>query len=52
MPLVTELYQTGDMEEGEEMFLIYISQSKFRLGTTLIGKNIKKYKYVEDRQRS
>ena len=48
MPLVTELYQTGDMEESEEMFLIYISIHKFRLGTTLIGKNIKKYKYVED----
>ena len=48
MSLVTELYQTGDMEESEEMFLIYINISKFRLGTTLIGKNIKKYKYVED----
>ena len=48
MPLVSELFQTGDMEESDEMFLIYINQSKFRLGSTLIGKNIKKYKYVED----
>ena len=48
MPLVSELFQTGDMEEGDEMFLIYINQNKFRLGSTLVGKNIKKYKYVED----
>ena len=48
MPLVSELFQTGDMEESDEMFLIYINQSKFRLGSTLIGKNIKKYKYVEE----
>ena len=48
MPLVTELFKTGEMEESEEMFLIYINISKFRLGSTLIGKNIKKYKYVED----
>ena len=48
MPLVSELFQTSDMEENEEMFLIYINQSKFRLGSTLIGKNIKKYKYLED----
>ena len=48
MPLVSELFQTGDMEESDEMFLIYINISKFRLGSTLIGKNIKKYKYVEE----
>ena len=48
MPLVTELFKTGEMEEGEEMFLIYINNSKFRLGSVLIGKNIKKYKYVEE----
>ena len=48
MPLVSELFKTGEMEEGEEMFLIYINKSKFRLGSTLIDKNIKKYKYVEE----
>ena len=48
MPLVTELFKTGDMEEGEEMFLVYINISKFKLGSTLVGKNIKKYKYIED----
>ena len=48
MSLVTEVFQNGDMEESDEMFLIYINKSKFRLGSTLIGKTIKKYKYVEE----
>ena len=34
-------------EENDEMFLINITENKFRLGSTLIGKNVKKYKYVE-----
>ena len=48
MPLVSENFQNSDMEENDEIFLIYINQSKFRLGSTLIGKTIKKYKYVEE----
>ena len=48
MPLVTENFQTDEMEESEEMFLIYINISKFRLGSTLVGKTIRKYKYVEE----
>ena len=48
MPLVTELFQTGDMEESEEMFLIYIGQNNIKLGSTLIKKNIKKNKYIEE----
>ena len=48
MSLVTEVFQNGEMEESDEMFLIYINKSKFRLGSTLIGKTIKKYKYVEE----
>ena len=48
MPLVKELFETGEMEENDEMFLINITENKFRLGSTLIGKNVKKYKYVEE----
>ena len=49
LPWVTELYQSGDLDNSEEIFLIYIKESKFRLGTTLIGKNRrKKYKYIEE----
>ena len=48
MPLVTEVFQTGEIEESEEMFLIYINKSKFKLGSTLIGKNKRKYKVVDE----
>ena len=48
MPLVIEIFKEGEMEENDEIFLIYINQSKFRLGSTLIGKNKKKYKYIEE----
>jgi len=48
MPLVTELFQTGDMEESEEMYLIYINEDKLKLGSTLIGKNIKIKNYIEE----
>jgi hypothetical protein len=48
MPLVTEVFQTGEMEESEEMFLIYINKNKFKLSSTLLGKTKKKYKYVEE----
>ncbi len=41
LPLVKELYQTGDMEQNEEIFLVYIQEKKFRLGTSLIGKGKK-----------
>ena len=48
MPLVKELFECGEMEESDEMFLIEINESKLKLGSTLIGKNVKKYKYIED----
>ena len=48
LPLVKELYQTGDMEQNDEIFLVYIQEKKFRLGTSLIGKGKKKYKYFEE----
>ena len=48
LPFVKDLYKTGDMEQNEEIFLIYITEKKFRLGTSLIGKGKKKYKYVEE----
>ena len=51
LPLVKDLYETGDMEQNEEIFLIYIKENKLNLGTNLIGKNLKKkykYKYVEE----
>ena len=48
MPLVTELFENEDMEGNEEMFLIYIKDSKFKLGSFLLGKKLKKYRYVNE----
>ena len=48
MPLVTELFKTGDMEESEEMFLIYINQNVIKLGSTLVGKKVNRNKYIEE----
>ena len=48
MPLVTELFENEDMEGNEEMFLVYIKDSKFKLGSFLLGKKLKKYKYVNE----
>ena len=51
LPLVKELYKTGDMEQNEEIFLVYIKENKLNLGSNLIKKNLKKknkYKYVEE----
>ena len=48
MSLVKELFQTGEMEEGEEMFLIYINSNKLKLGSSLVGKNKKVNKYIDD----
>ena len=51
LPLVKDLYEIGDMEQNEEIFLIYIKDNKLKLGTNLIGKNKKKkykYKYIEE----
>ena len=48
LPLVKELYLTGDMEPNEEIFLIYIKEKKFRLGSSLIENNKKKYKYLDE----
>ena len=47
LPLVKELYQADDMEQNEEIFLIYIQDKKFKLGTNLIGKNKNNHKYFE-----
>ena len=48
MSLVKELFKTGDMEEGDEMFLIYINSDKIKLGSSLIGKNKKINKYIDE----
>ena len=48
LSLVKDLYQIGDMEQNEEIFLVYIKENKLNLGTSLINKKgIKINKYIE-----
>ena len=48
MPLVTEIFTNNEMEDSEEVFLVYININKFRLGTSLTKNNKKKYKYLQE----
>jgi len=48
MSLVTEVFANNENEDSEEVFLIYISNDKFRLGSSLIAKTKKKYKYLQE----
>ena len=48
IPLVQKIFQENEIEDEEELYMVYISQSKFQLGSTLINKNKKKYKYLQE----
>ena len=48
IPLVQKIFQENEIENEEELYMVYISQSKFHLGSTLINKNKKKYKYLQE----
>ena len=48
IPLVKKLFEDNEIESEEEIYMIYISQNKFKLGSSLINDNKKKYKYLQD----
>ena len=48
VPLVKKLFEENEIETEDELYMVYISQSKFKLGSSLINKNKKKYKYLQD----
>ena len=48
MPLVKEIFMNNEVEDSEEVFLIYINLDKFRLGSSLISNSKKKYKYLQE----
>ncbi len=48
LPLVKKLFEENEIENEEEVYMINISQSKFRLGSSLINNNKKKYKYLQE----
>ena len=46
--LVKQIFEENQNEDNSEVFLIYIKENKFKLGSTLININKKKYKYLQD----
>ena len=48
MNLVTQVFINNENEDSEEVFIIYITKDKFRLGSSLTTNNKKKYKYLQD----
>ena len=48
MNQVTEVFEENEAESSEEVFLVYISENKFRIGNYLTKNNKKKYKYLQD----
>mgnify|MGYP002624147128 CR=1 FL=1 len=48
MPLVTEVFENNELGDSEEVFIVYISMNKFRLGSSLTTNKKKKYKYLQE----
>jgi hypothetical protein len=48
MGLVETIFKEGEVEEDDEVFLIYIKENKIKLSSTLKGKNKKFDKYIQD----
>ena len=48
MSLVKEIFLNNEVEDSEEVFLIYINLNKFKLGSSLISNSKKKYKYLQE----
>ena len=49
MNRVTQVFINNENDDNEEVFLVYISRDKFRLGSSLTSPNKKKkYKYLQD----
>ena len=48
MHLVEKVFQEGEVEESDEVFLIYIKENRIKLSSTLKGDNKKFEKYIQD----
>ena len=48
MDSVKQIFEESQNENDEEVYLIYIKENKFRLGSSLLNINKKKYKYLQD----
>ena len=48
MNLVTKVFINNENEDSEEVFIVYITKDKFRLGSSLTSNSKKKYKYLQE----
>jgi len=48
MPLVKKIFNEGEIDESEDVFLIYIKEDSIQLGSSLTDKKIKFSKYLQD----
>ena len=48
MHLVTQVFINNENEDSEEVFIVYITKNKVRLGSSLTSNNKKKYKYLQE----
>ena len=48
MPLVINIFKEGEIDEIEEVFLVYIKENDIQIGSSLKGKKIKISKYIQN----
>jgi hypothetical protein len=48
MPLVKNIFSEGEIDESEEVFLVYIKENDIRIGSHLKNKKIKMSKYIQN----
>ena len=48
MPLVKDIFSEGEIDESEEVFLIYIKENDIQIGSHLKKKKIKMNKYIQN----
>ena len=48
MPLVKNVFNEGEIDESEEVFLVYIKENEIQIGSSLKKKKIKMSKYIQN----
>ena len=48
MPLVKNIFNEGEIDETEEVFLVYIKENNIQIGSSLKNKKIKMSKYIQN----
>ena len=48
MTLITNIFNEGEIDESEEVFLVYIKENDIQIGSSLKNKKIKMSKYIQN----